>query len=325
MAPGAFAPAVPGCPPSEAAAGLLGLSPGDWGAGNQSSPLSGNHDFRNFINWMSNPLQNIDPRAVTALYPIFGSGWFSTTPPIPDGDAQLYGPALTVALSDRLAVGLIQGGYAVAHLSRDPRQLQRQRLFALDPLGRFRDVEVGGEREGWLNIGGFVQYTFVEDCDCQFLLTAGLRLETPSGSRAVFQGFGPAHMAPYVTAGKGFGEFHVLATTGYLFPVGSGDLTTNMFYTNVHLDRRCFGWLYPLVEFNTEYSTRSITFGQVARRGVLGLGDIEGEGTVIELAAGANAVLVPERLEIGAVYTTVIASQRNLDVNGLVVKVTLRY
>jgi hypothetical protein len=40
---------------------------------------------------------------------------------------------------------------------------------------------------------------------------------------------------------------------------------------------------------------------------------------------GANAVLVPERLEIGAVYTTVIASQRNLDVNGLVVKVTLRF
>jgi hypothetical protein len=35
--------------------------------------LSGNHNFPNFINWLSNPLQNIDPRAVTAIYPIFGS------------------------------------------------------------------------------------------------------------------------------------------------------------------------------------------------------------------------------------------------------------
>jgi hypothetical protein len=46
------------------------------------------------------------------------------------------------------------------------------------------------------------------------------------------------------------------------------------------------------------------------RRGVLRLGDIEGEGSVIELAAGANALLVPERLDIGAVYTTLIASRR---------------
>jgi hypothetical protein len=287
----------------------------------QGGPLSGNHDFANFIGFISNPVQNIDPRAVTAIYPIFGSSWFSTTPPIPEGDMQVYGAALTVALSERLAVGLNQGGYADMHLSRN----QLDRLLPLDPQGRFRDVEAGGHRTGWLNFGGFAQYTLIEDCDCQFLLTGGLRLETPSGSRAVFQGFGPAHMAPYLTAGKGFGEFHVLATAGYLFPLGSGDLTTNMFYANIHLDRRCFGWLYPVVEFNTEYSTRSVSFGAVARRGVLGLGDIEGEGTVIELAAGANAVLVPERLEVGAVYTTVIASQRNLDVNGVVVKVTLRF
>ena len=40
---------------------------------------------------------------------------------------------------------------------------------------------------------------------------------------------------------------------------------------------------------------------------------------------GANALLVPERLDIGAVYTTLIASRRNLDVNGLIVKTTQRY
>src|SRR5262249_9241601 len=149
------------------------------------------------------------------------------TPPIPEGDMQVYGAAVTVALSDRLAVGLNQGGYADIHLSRN--QLDFLRTF--DPQGRFRDVETGGHRTGWLNCGVCAQHTVIEDCDCQFLLTAGLRLEVPCGSRAVFQGFGPAHMAPYVTAGKGFGEFHVLATAGYLFPVGSGDLTTNMFYT----------------------------------------------------------------------------------------------
>ncbi len=38
-----------------------------------------------------------------------------------------------------------------------------------------------------------------------------------------------------------------------------------------------------------------------------------------------NAVLVPERLEIGAVYTTVIASQHNCEANGILVKMTVRY
>src|SRR5581483_972167 len=85
--------------------------------------LTGNHNFPNFINWMSNPIQNIDPRAVTALYPIFDSAWFKTVPALPDGDVQLYGAAATVALSDRLAVGLNQGGLADMHFSHD--QLRR--------------------------------------------------------------------------------------------------------------------------------------------------------------------------------------------------------
>jgi hypothetical protein len=295
--------------------------PADVPAGAQGGSLSGNHNFPGFINWLSNPVQNIDPRAVTAIYPIFGSSWFETLPPVPDGNMQVYGAAVTVALSDRLAVGLNQGGYADLHLSHG----QLARLAALDPSGQFRDVEAGGQRTGWLNIGGFAQYTLVEDCDSQFLLTAGLRVETISGSSAVFQGYAPTHLAPYVTAGKGFGEFHVLATTGYLFPVGGGADTTNAFYANVHLDRCLFGWLYPLVEFNTFYQTRSVNFGQITRRGVLGLGDIEFENTAVSLAAGANAVLIPQRLEIGAAYTTVIGSTHDVEVNGLIVKMTLRY
>jgi hypothetical protein len=283
--------------------------------------LSGNHNFRNFIGFMSNPLQSIDPRAVTAAYPIFLSSWFSTEPPVPRGDAQVYGPALTVALSERLAVGLNQGGYAVVHLSRN----QRESLFKLDPQGRFRDVELGGTRSGWLNLGGFVQYTLIEDVADQFLLTGGLRWEAPCGSHEVFQGHGPAELAPYVTVGKEFGEFHVLATTGYQFPAGPGSDNTNMFYANLHLDRRCFGWLYPLVEFNWIYHVTSVSFGLPTRRGFIDLDNFEATGNIVSLAAGANAVLIPERLEVGAVYTTSIATQRGFEVNGLLVKMELRY
>ena len=43
------------------------------------------------------------------------------------------------------------------------------------------------------------------------------------------------------------------------------------------------------------------------------------------LAVGANAVLIRDRLELGAVYTTPLATQRNFDFNGLLVKMVIRF
>jgi len=159
----------------------------------------------------------------------------------------------------------------------------------------------------------------------QFLLTAGLRWEAPCGSHEVFQGHGPAHLAPYATVGKEFGHFHVLATTGYQFPAGPGDDTSEVFYANVHLDRQVFGWLYPLIEFNCIYHTTSVDFGLPTRRGLIDFDSFEASGNIVTMAVGANAVLVRERLEAGAVYVTSIATQRDFNVNGLLVKLMLRY
>jgi len=283
--------------------------------------LTGNRNFSNFIGFLSNPLQNIDPRAVTEVYPIFGSAWTSEAGPVPRSDFQLYAAGLTVALSDRFAIGLNQGGYADVHLSR--RQFDR--LARLDPQGRFRDVEAGGDRSGWLNLGGFFQYTLIEDVPNQFLLTAGLHWEAPCGSHEIFQGHGPVHLAPYLTVGKEFGCNHVLATTGYLFPVGGGDDNTNMFYANLHLDRQLFGWLYPLVELNWTYHVRGVGLDRPARRGFFDLDNFEASGNILTGAFGANAVLIRDRLEFGAAYTRSLATQRDFDFNGLLVRMTYRF
>lgn len=283
--------------------------------------FSGNHNFQNFIGFVSNPLESIDPRAVTAIYPIFGSAWLQTPAPLPDGNFQVYGPAMSVALTDRLSIGLNQGGYAHASFSRD----QLARLRRLDPQGRFRNVEDGGSRDGWVNLGGFAQYTLIEDVPNQFLLTAGLRLEVPCGSHEIFQGYGPAEMAPYVTVGKEFGEFHVLATSGYQFPIGPGSDNTQLFYANIHLDRRMFCWLYPLVELNCLYHVKSVDFGLTTRRGDINFGNFESEGNTLTLAVGLNAVLIPERLEVGAVYTKPIATQHSFDADGMLMKMVLRF
>ncbi|HEV3080612.1 MAG TPA: hypothetical protein VGY66_12570 [Gemmataceae bacterium] len=283
--------------------------------------LDGTHEFDHFIGFMSNPLFNIDPRAVTELLPITGFTWFNTSPALPNGNLWLVpGAALTAALSDRLSLGINQGGYAVANFDRTAPGLFR------DHFGRLENrIDFSGQREGWLNLGGFVQYTVVKDAADQFLVTTGLRWEAPIGSKAIFQGNGPAHLAPYVTAGKGFGDYHVLADLGYEFPTGSDGKGSDIFYGCVHFDRRMFGWLYPLVEFNWIYHTTTVDVDLPLREGFIDLGSFQSTGNLVTLAAGANAVLVQSKLEVGAVYTTSIAAQRDFGFNGFLLKMVLRY
>jgi hypothetical protein len=98
---------------------------------------------------------------MTAAWPVFLGTWVNGDRPLGDGNVQVYGAGLNVALSERLSFGLNQGGYATA---------------------KFRE-----NRDGWLNLGGFAQYTLIQDVPNQFLLTAGLRWEAPSGEAEVFQ------------------------------------------------------------------------------------------------------------------------------------------
>ena len=67
------------------------------------------------------------------------------------------------------------------------------------------------------------------------------------------------------------------------------------------------------------------TCGLPTRVGYFDLGNYDSTGNIVTLSVGANAVLIRDRLEFGAVYTTTLASQFNFNVNGLLVKMTLRF
>jgi hypothetical protein len=76
------------------------VSDGDAGPGG-TGDLAGTHQFDNFIGFISNPFFNIDPRALTALYPLTSATWFSTLPALPNGNIWIPpAGALTVAFSD---------------------------------------------------------------------------------------------------------------------------------------------------------------------------------------------------------------------------------
>jgi hypothetical protein len=261
--------------------------------------LTGDKGFGNFIGFVSNPSLAIDPRSLTQLFPIYTHSSMSPVRPFPDGTTNAAGLGLSVALTERLNIGLTKGAYAWTDFHKT--------------------------REGWLDLGGYVQYTLIRDVHSQFLATVGLGWTAPSGSSSVFQGSPPANLNPYVTVGKEINHFHILATAGYSFPAGSGGPTTQLFYGAVHLDRRCLGWLYPLVEFNWGVHTTQVNLDAPFRHDFFDLDSFTASGNIVTVAPGLNAMIIQDKLEIGAVYETPIASENHVHFNGFLVKVLLRF
>jgi hypothetical protein len=285
----------------------------DQGSGTGRGFLSSDRAFPNFIGYISNPTKAIDPRSLTQLLPIYDyislSAIQKTTRGIgplaprdltllPAGEINIVGPALSIAVTERLNIGITSGGPAI--------------------------TSYPNRHQGWFDIGGYAQYTLIRDVPGQFLATAGMTWTAPSGSSSLFQGSPPVYLGTYGTVGKEFGDFHVLTTVGFEFPAGSGTTTKETFYGSLHLDRR-FGWLYPLVEFNWSVATARVNLDLPIPSHIFGLDDFSADGSIITVAPGFNAVLIPEHVELGAVYQTPIASENHLHFNSFLVKLVLRY
>ncbi len=272
---------------------------GDSGDDSSGGFLTSDRGFPNFIGWISNPARNFDPRSLTQIWPILAYSWTDPFKVIPSGQVAAYPAGINVALTERLNFGLSSGGPVWAHFNR--------------------------QRTGWTDLGLFGQYTLIRDVDDQFLLTGGLIITAPTGSKEVFQGSPPAYMAPYLTAGKEFGDYHVLVTTGYNFALESAVVTTNTYYANFHFDKRVGGWFYPLVEFNGTWSSKTIDFTLTNAPGLIEFGRFDNTGGSFTVAPGFNAVLVQDRLEVGAVYETPIWSHSGFNFNSVLVKMIVRF
>ena len=73
------------------------------------------------------------------------------------------------------------------------------------------------------------------------------------------------------------------------------------------------------------YQAHTVDVNLPARHEVLDMGTFSSAGNLLMMAVGANAVLVPGKLEFGAVYIRPIASQGRVEYNGLIVKMVYRY
>jgi hypothetical protein len=79
------------------------------------------------------------------------------------------------------------------------------------------------------------------------------------------------------------------------------------------------------LEFNATYHTTTVPLDLPTRIGFIDMGNFTSTGTLVAMAVGANAVLIPSKLEFGGAYTTSLGAAHGFDFNGLLVKMVIRF
>ncbi|GIW42907.1 MAG: hypothetical protein KatS3mg077_0189 [Candidatus Binatia bacterium] len=177
-----------------------------------------------FVSPVSNPTLFEDPRISTEVRPIFAYHEISDQFVSSGGNAKIGAVQLRLGVTDRLGFIATKDGYV--WLEPDKALLRKN---------------------GWANIAFGLKYNFLRMDDLGLVATGGLRYETASGDKDVFQGRGDGLLNPFLSAGWSHDGLHLLGYTGPRLPISGND--TTFWDTSLHVDYR-MGRFYPLIEVN---------------------------------------------------------------------------
>jgi hypothetical protein len=122
------------------------------------------------------------------------------------GNAQLYAVQLRFAVTNRLAFIATQDGFFDINL------------------------DSGAKLDGWMDLAAGFKNALIDNQANQFILTPGFTFHIPSGSEEVFQGRGDGEWNLFVSAQKGFGDFHLQSNVGVRFPHDGDAQSTILHY-----------------------------------------------------------------------------------------------
>jgi hypothetical protein len=180
--------------------------------------------FRSWISPVSNPTNFEDPRATAEVRPIFAYHLLDDDFITGGGEAYVGAVQARVALGDRLGIIATKDGY-----------------IWIDP------DEAVPATNGWLNIAFGAKYAVWLDPETETIATLGLRYEAPTGNDEVYQARPDGVLNPFLSAGWGIGDLHLLAYTGARLPISGDD--SSFFDLSAHADYE-IGMFYPLLELN---------------------------------------------------------------------------
>lgn len=187
--------------------------------------LSSDSHFPRFIGPSSNPWLAKDPRSLTEARILGVLNWSPEDQAFERSLQQSYLVQLRVALNDRWSLSLEKSGYS---------------FFNQGSLGT---------TDGWNNLAFSGKYVMIRDVENQFLVSASVQYEAPTGEADVYQRPSDGSVTGILTAGKEFCCFwHALGNIGVRAPLSNEGST--LLFTQLHIDRELMGWLHPLVEVN---------------------------------------------------------------------------
>jgi len=241
------------------------------------------------ISPVSMPTVNEDPRSTTEIRPIYMFTRISEDFVTKGGHYSVVAAQARVAITDRISFIATKDGYI--WLDTD---------------------EVLPNENGWANIAFGLKGALLKDDDAAFILSAGLRYETPWGSQDVLQGKGDGVLNPFFSVAKGFEDFHMQGYTGPGIPISSDDST---FYdVALHFDYRLFERLYPLFEFNWRYTIRGGGRLPIDQEGfdLVNIGSQDAGGNSVGTVAFGARWRVVDDLDLGAVLEVPVTSRHDI-------------
>ena len=181
--------------------------------------------FPRFIGPSSNPWLAKDPRSLTEARLLGVLNWSPEDQAFESSLQQSYLLQLRVALDKRWSIAIEKNGYSVFHQGS------------------------AGSTDGWNNLAFSAKYLLVRDVEHQFLLSAAVQYEAPTGEADAYQRPSDGSITGILTAGQEFWCFwHALANVGVRAPLSREGST--LLFSQLHFDRELMGWLHPLVEVN---------------------------------------------------------------------------
>lgn len=166
------------------------------------------------ISPVGNPIYFEDPRITTEVRPVFMQHWLPDTfhfngGSVPLGGAvRVYALQLRYALTERLGLIATKDGYI-----------------------EMKPDHILPHSHGWANLAAGLKYALVDDRKNQLLVTPGFTFEIPTGSTDVYQGRGSGEWNPFVSAEKGFGDFHLTGNLGFRIPNDFNKQTAQVHYS----------------------------------------------------------------------------------------------
>jgi hypothetical protein len=183
------------------------------------------------ISPVANPIYFEDPRITSEVRPIFMQHWLPERFDIQggsvalDGEVRVYALQLRYALTEKLGFIATKDGY-----------------IEFKPKGALAN----NHAYGFADIAAGLKYALVDDAERQLLITPGFTITLPTGDDEVFQGDGDGEWNLFVSAAKGFTDFHVLGNFGFRIPNNFDDQTAQAHY-NLQLDYRICDYFIPFV------------------------------------------------------------------------------